>query len=127
MNMSNIKRAVGLAAVLATLTAGAAFAAVTTDNAVNVMAGPSASSKIVAKLQADASVSITGTSKSWCKINAGGTTGWVSCADLNGAVTKPAATASTSGGWSGYDYSTDPIMGVGGQTSIHQQGSGAFF
>ena len=126
MITSNLKRAVGLAALIATLTGGSAFAAITTDTALNVMAGPSANSKIVAKLDADASVSITGTNKSWCKIDAAGTVGWVSCADLNGVAPKPVASASASG-WSGYDFSTDPIMGVGGQGNVHQQGNGEFF
>ena len=126
MNPSNVKRAIGLAAIIATVTAGSAFAAVTTDSAVTLMASPSANSKIVAKLDADASVSITRTDKSWCKIDAAGTVGWVSCSELNGATPKPVASASTSG-WSGYDFSTDPIMGVGGAGNLHQQGNGQFF
>jgi uncharacterized protein YgiM (DUF1202 family) len=127
MHTSNLKHAFGLAAVLATLTAGSAFAAVTTDNAVNVMAGPSSNTKIIAKLDADASVNITSTRSSWCKINASGTVGWVPCADLNGATPKKVTSAAAGPSWKGYDFSTDPILGVDGQASPHQQGDGQFF
>ena len=127
MHTSNLTRAIGLAAVVATLTAGSAFAAVTLDTAVNVMAGPSADSKIVAKLDADASVSITATRSSWCKIDAAGTIGWVPCADLNGAPTKKVTAAAAAPSWKGYDFSTDPVLGVDGQASPHQQGDGQFF
>lgn len=122
MITTKFKRAVGLGVAIVTLSAGSAFAAVTTDASVNVMAGPGAKFHTVAHLTAGADVSITATDKAWCKIAAPGANGWIPCSDVNGAKPKPVAsvTAPMTSGWHGYDYNTDPLFGPnGGQHTLY--------
>ena len=119
---ANIKRAVGLGVAILTLSAGSAFAAVTTDTSVNVMAGPGSHFHTVARLAAGADVSITATDKAWCKIAAPGAAGWIPCNDVNGTKAKPVASITTpmSSGWHGYDYNADPLFGPnGGQHTLY--------
>lgn len=124
MNHLHLKRAVALGAVFAVMGVSGAFAATTLDSAVNVMAGPGVKFKTVAHLTAGENVAITQVSKDWCKIS-GPATGWIPCSDTQTPVKKSAAAApSATGGFSGYDWSTDPMNGPGGQFGLHSNYNG---
>lgn len=120
---THLKSAFMLGAAIAGLSAGGAFAAVTTSDALNVMSGPDTNTRIVAKLDADTTVSLGRTSGDWCQITAP-SKGWVACANLDG-LARTNLSANT--GWSGYDYSTDPYLGPNAPTSPHySNGRGEF-
>lgn len=69
---------VGLAAAVALLTAGPAFAAVATGG-VNVRTGPSVSYPILDTLSPGEHVSVNRESGGWCHVSKSGPDGWVSC------------------------------------------------
>jgi uncharacterized protein YgiM (DUF1202 family) len=110
----------GIAGAVLLATAGGAFAA-SLDNDVNVMARPSANSKIVAALKAGDQLSVASQRSSWCQITAPAE-GWVPCSDINelnrtNLATPPEAPK-------GYDYNTDPYLGPNG--GIHTVYNGQF-
>ena len=125
MTNARIKQAVAIGAAILTLSAGGAFAA-TTGSQVDVMSGPGSHFKTIAMLPAGDNVTLAKKSGSWCDISAPAT-GWVPCADVNGA-TKTSATvapaAAPSTGWHGYDYESDPYLGP--SSGFHETYGGSF-
>jgi uncharacterized protein YgiM (DUF1202 family) len=119
MKLLGFNLAAGLAGAVLVATAGGVFAA-SLDNDVNVMAGPTANSKIVAALKAGDQLSVASQRSSWCQITAPAT-GWVPCSDINQLNRTDLATPAAP---KGYDYNTDPYLGPNG--GIHSVYNGQF-
>jgi len=84
MSINNLTKALGLGALIAGLSAGAAFAAVATTSA-NVRTGPGIGYQAIDRLHPGEVVAITDRSGSWCRIDHPGPNGWVSCGLLTGS------------------------------------------
>lgn len=76
-------KTIGLATAITALTAGSAFAAVSTTS-LNVRSGPGINYGVVATLSPGEYVSIRAQSNGWCEIGGPGPNGWASCAYLTG-------------------------------------------
>lgn len=85
---TNLIRAGALGAVITTLTAGAAFAAVATSS-VNVRTGPSTSYRVLDQLYPGEHVAVTDRNGGWCAVERPGPNGWVSCAYLTSSYDGP--------------------------------------
>ncbi|HVY50191.1 MAG TPA: SH3 domain-containing protein [Devosia sp.] len=122
MTKLNLKSAFVLGAAFVGLSAGAAFAAVTTSDQVNLMAGPNQNSKIIATLAANTTVSVGQMSGDWCRITAPAR-GWVACANLDG-LSRTNLGVKT--GFTGYEYDTDPYLGSSAPGGLHTPYNGEF-
>lgn len=79
---SNLIKALGLGVVVTAVSAGAAFAAVSTGS-VNVRSGPGTSYHTVDRLFPGEVVAITDRDGRWCEVSKPGPDGWVHCAYLS--------------------------------------------
>jgi uncharacterized protein YgiM (DUF1202 family) len=120
MKMPRFTSTLALGAAVVVLSVGGAFAAVTVDTAVNVMAGPGQNFKTIARLDANTNVRLVAQSKDWCRVSAVDAKGWIPCANLSGlpgARINAAPKASTN-----YDFQSDPYFGptvAGGNHTVY--------
>ena len=121
MSILNLKSAFVLGAAIVGLSAGGAFAAVTTDSELNLMSGPDQNSKLIATLDANTTVSVGQMSGDWCQITAP-SKGWVACANLQGLSRTNIGVSA--GATTGYDFNTDPWLGPNG--GLHSVNNGEF-
>ena len=81
----NLAKALGIGAVFALVSGGAAFAAIVTGPA-DLYSGPGSHYRVLGSLTDGENVNIVRTSGSWCLLGAPGPSGWAPCADVSSNV-----------------------------------------